>query len=216
MSDKHGLIQIFARAPVLGRVKRRLAEDVGDNAALHWYRILLTRTLMAARSLEQSRGSIAIEVWHPPLDNDYALTELLGDATLRLFPQTEGNLGTKMQSALTDGLNRANRVLLIGADCPVWSSETLLGVFDSLQAPGDCTLVPAEDGGYVGIGIMGGVPEIFSGIDWGTPVVMSQTRHQAKLQGVSLSELSPLWDIDVVADLERWLALEPHLPRPIG
>jgi len=63
---------------------------------------------------------------------------------------------------------------------------------------------------------MGGVPEIFSGIDWGTPVVMSQTRHQAKLQGVSLSELSPLWDIDVVADLERWLALEPHLPRPIG
>jgi len=216
MSDNDGLIQIFARAPVLGRVKRRLAEDVGDNAALHWYRMLLMRTVMVARSLEQSFEGVAIEVWHPPLDDDYALTELLGDATLPLFPQAEGDLGVKMQSALTDGLNRANRVLLMGADCPVWTRETLSGVFDSLRAPGDCTLVPAEDGGYVGIGVMGGVPEIFSGIDWGTPSVLGQTRHQAELQGVTLSELSPLWDIDVVADLERWLSLEPHLPRPIG
>jgi len=216
MSDNDGLIQIFARAPVLGRVKRRLAEDVGDNAALHWYRMLLMRTVMVARSLEQSFEGVAIEVWHPPLDDDYALTELLGDATLPLFPQAEGDLGVKMQSALTDGLNRANRVLLMGSDCPVWTRETLSGVFDSLRAPGDCTLVPAEDGGYVGIGVMGGVPEIFSGIDWGTPSVLGQTRHQAELQGVTLSELSPLWDIDVVEDLERWLSLEPHLPRPIG
>ncbi|MGA0170605.1 MAG: TIGR04282 family arsenosugar biosynthesis glycosyltransferase [Pseudomonadales bacterium] len=216
MSDSNALIQIFARAPVLGRVKRRLAEDVGHNAALHWYRILLTRTLTAARSLAQSFEGVAIEVWHPPFDDDFALTELLGDATLRLFPQAEGDLGVKMQSALTDGLNRANRVLLMGADCPVWTRETLSAVFGSLRAPGDCTLVPAEDGGYVGIGVMGGVPEIFSGIDWGTSAVLNQTRRQGELRGVTLSELSPLWDIDVVADLERWLALEPHLPRPIG
>lgn len=216
MSDSNALIQIFARAPVLGRVKRRLAEDVGDNAALHWYRMLLTRTVMVARSLEQSLEGMAVEVWHPPLDDDYALTELLGDATLPLFPQAEGDLGVKMQSALTDGLNRANRVLLMGADCPVWTREILLGAIDSLQSLGDCTLVPAEDGGYVGIGIMGRVPEIFSGIDWGTPGVLGQTRHQANLQGVSLSELNPLWDIDVVADLERWLSLEPNLARPIG
>ncbi len=216
MLDSNVLIQIFARAPVLGRVKRRLAEDVGDNAALHWYRILLTRTLTAARSLERSLEGVAIEVWHPPFDDDYALTDLLGDATLRLFPQAEGDLGVKMQSALTDGLNRANRVLLMGADCPVWTRETLLGVFDSLQASGDCTLVPAEDGGYVGIGIMGRVPEIFSGIDWGTPAVLGQTRREAELRGLTLSELSPLWDVDEVTDLERWLSLEPHLPRPIG
>jgi rSAM/selenodomain-associated transferase 1 len=216
MSDSNALIQIFARAPVLGRVKRRLAEDVGDNAALHWYRMLLTRTVMVARSLERLLEGMAVEVWHPPFDDDYALTELLGDATLPLFPQAEGDLGVKMQSALTDGLNRANRVLLMGADCPVWTRETLLGVIDSLQAPGDCTLVPAEDGGYVGIGVMGRVPEIFSGIDWSTPGVLGQTRHQAELQGVTLSELNPLWDIDVVADLERWLSLEPNLARPIG
>jgi len=76
--------------------------------------------------------------------------------------------------------------------------------------------VPAADGGYVGVGVSGSVPHLFSDIDWGTDRVMQQTREKASDQGVSIGEMSPLWDVDVAADLNRWLAMEPHLPRPIA
>ena len=36
---------VFARAPVLGAVKRRLARDIGDRAALRFHRQTLHRLL---------------------------------------------------------------------------------------------------------------------------------------------------------------------------
>ena len=62
----------------------------------------------------------------------------------------------------------------------------------------------------------GSVPRLFSDIDWGTGRVMEQTRERASEQDVSISEMSHLWDVDIAADVNRWLAMEPHLPRPIA
>ncbi|MEL0153947.1 MAG: hypothetical protein VW779_12060, partial [Halieaceae bacterium] len=76
MSEGVNLIQIFARAPVLGRTKRRLASELGESAALHWYRVLLARTLATTRQL----ADVAIEVWHPADDDDNPLMELINDA----------------------------------------------------------------------------------------------------------------------------------------
>jgi len=211
MSEGANLIQIFARAPVLGQTKRRLASELGEGAALHWYRVLLARTLATVRQLPD----VTIEVWHPVEDDDYPLMELINDASVGLYPQASGDLGQKMSNALEVGLTRSERVLLIGADCPVWTTSLLRQAIDGISSA-SALFVPAADGGYVGVGVSGSVPHLFTDIDWGTGRVMEQTRERASEQGVSLTEMAPLWDVDVAADLNRWLAMEPHLPRPIA
>ena len=95
MSEGASLIQIFARAPVLGRTKRRLASELGESAALHWYRVLLARTLATTRQL----ADVEIEVWHPAEDDDYPLMELVNDSPVGLYPQASGDLGLKMLNA---------------------------------------------------------------------------------------------------------------------
>lgn len=211
MSEGANLIQIFARAPVLGRTKRRLASELGESAALHWYRVLLARTLATTRQL----SDVVIEVWHPAEDDDYPLMELINDASVGLHPQVSGDLGLKMANALEVGVTRSERVLLIGADCPVWTVSLLRQAFNQI-ASRSALFIPAEDGGYVGVGVSGSVPHLFGDIDWGTDRVMEQTRERASKQGILLSEMPPLWDVDVAADLNQWLAKEPHLPRPIA
>lgn len=211
MSEGANLIQIFARAPVLGRTKRRLASELGESAALHWYRVLLARTLATARQL----SDVVIEVWHPAEDDDYPLMELINDASVGLHPQVSGDLGLKMANALEVGVTRSERVLLIGADCPVWTVSLLRQALNQI-ASRSALFIPAEDGGYVGVGVSGSVPHLFGDIDWGTDRVMEQTRERASKQGILLSEMPPLWDVDVAADLNQWLAKEPHLPRPIA
>ena len=196
---------------MLGRTKRRLASELGESAALHWYRVLLARTLATTRQL----ADVAIEVWHPADDDDYPLMELINDASVGLHPQVSGDLGLKMSNALEVGLTRSERVLLIGGDCPVWTTSLLRQAMDGISSP-SALFVPAADGGYVGVGVSGSVPHLFSDIDWGTDRVMKQTRDRASEHGVSLNEMAPLWDVDVAADLNRWLAMEPHLPRPIA
>ena len=211
MSEGANLIQIFARAPVLGRTKRRLASELGESAALHWYRVLLARTLATTRQL----SDVVIEVWHPAEDDDYPLMELINDASVGLHPQVSGDLGLKMANALEVGVTRSERVLLIGADCPVWTVSLLRQALNQI-ASRSVLFIPAEDGGYVGVGVSGSVPHLFGDIDWGTDRVMEQTRERASKQGILLSEMPPLWDVDVAADLNQWLAKEPHLPRPIA
>ena len=211
MSEGANLIQIFARAPVLGRTKRRLASELGESAALHWYRVLLARTLATTRQL----SDVVIEVWHPAEDDDYPLMELINDASVSLHPQVSGDLGLKMANALEVGVTRSERVLLIGADCPVWTVSLLRQALNQI-ASRSVLFIPAEDGGYVGVGVSGSVPHLFGDIDWGTDRVMEQTRERASKQGILLSEMPPLWDVDVAADLNQWLAKEPHLPRPIA
>ena len=154
-------------------------------------------------------------MWHPAEDDDYPLMELIQDASVALYHQASGDLGQKMSNALEVGLTRSERVLLIGADCPVWTTSLLRQAIDGISSS-SALFVPASDGGYVGVGVSESVPRLFSDIDWGTDRVMEQTRERASEQGVSLSEMSPLWDVDVAADVNRWLAMEPHLPRPIA
>ena len=93
----------------------------GESAALHWYRVLLARTLATARELVD----VEIEVWRPAEDDDYPLMELINDASVGLYPQASGDLGQKMFNALEVGLTRSERVLPIGADCPVWTTSLL-------------------------------------------------------------------------------------------
>jgi len=203
------VLQIFAKAPVLGRVKTRLGRVIGAVAALHWYRILVHRTLMIA-----SRVPAEVQVWCPYEDDPFELEQLVDGLGMTFYQQCSGDLGRRMEFALQAGLGFGPRVLLIGADCPVWTPEALTSAGQALSAA-SMVLVPADDGGYVGIGVSESVPPVFEGVSWSSASVTSQTRRMMAQAGVDWLELPTLWDVDRPDDLDRWLKAEPNLPRPI-
>jgi glycosyltransferase A (GT-A) superfamily protein (DUF2064 family) len=68
----------------------------------------------------------------------------------------------------------------------------------------DAVLIPAEDGGYVLIGLRQPLPQVFADITWSTPQVLAQTRERLQAAGASWQELPALWDVDEPADWNRW------------
>jgi hypothetical protein len=101
-------------------------------------------------------------------------------------------------------------VLLIGSDCPLLTPDYLARGLAALQRH-DLVLGPAEDGGYVMVGLRQPRPALFKGLDWGTGRVLEQTLEIAADQGLSTELLPPLWDVDRAGDLGRLARLDDEL-----
>jgi uncharacterized protein len=94
-------------------------------------------------------------------------------------------------------------LLLIGTDCPPLRPRHLRRAAQALLAGVDAVFYPADDGGYVLVGLRQPQAALFERIAWSTPEVMAQTRDRARAQGLHWRELETLWDVDVPADLDR-------------
>jgi glycosyltransferase A (GT-A) superfamily protein (DUF2064 family) len=92
--------------------------------------------------------------------------------------------------------------VLIGTDCPWLEPGHIDHLHDALAAH-DAAFLPAEDGGYVAVGLARAVPELFAGIAWGGARVMRQTRERAVCVGATLAQTGCLPDVDLPADLDR-------------
>ena len=120
-----------------------------------------------------------------------------------------GDLGARMQAACRHHFARRpdQPLLLIGTDCAVLAPGHLQQAALALQHR-DAVLIPAEDGGYVMIGLRRPAPEVFEGIAWSTAEVLAQTRQQLKRASLTWAELPALWDVDEPADWQRLQELE--------
>ena len=98
-------------------------------------------------------------------------------------------------------------LLIVGTDCPVLTVDHLQQAADVLQTQ-DAVLIPAEDGGYVLIGLRRALPEVFDGVEWSTPQVLAQTQARLRAAGASWQELPTLWDVDEPADWARWQEMQ--------
>ena len=76
-------------------------------------------------------------------------------------------------------------------------------------------LTPAEDGGYVLIGLAAHEPELFREIPWGGDEVLERTAGRAREAGIPLELLEPWYDVDRPEDLAR-LAAELREPGATG
>lgn len=85
---------------------------------------------------------------------------------------------------------------MIGTDCPALSAAHLR---EAARTLGDnhAAAIPAEDGGYVLIGMKQPAQEVFAGIDWGSKRAMSQSRQRLAAMGWRWSEPDLLWDVDL-------------------
>ena len=206
-------LQIFAKNPVPGQVKTRLASTIGDEDAAALYCDLVERTLSLANAARAAGVIDRIELWCAP-DIDAPMFAIWRDRhRVELKRQTGRDLGAKMKNALESALVNRQRAIVIGTDCPAMDLAYLARAVAALDDHA-AVLGPAEDGGYVLVGLSRAV-DAFSGVPWSAPNTMVATREQLRRERVRWAELPPLWDIDEPADLDRWQALAPSLaPRP--
>lgn len=195
---QHRLI-VFARAPVTGRVKTRLARAIGSRAAAAVQRQLIERTLDSAR---RSRFSM-IEMWCTPDKHHPFFTECGKKHGLHLHSQNGNDLGDRMFHAFS---RSASPAILIGCDCPTITPTYLEQAAACLDAGYDAVLGPTEDGGYGVIGLKKPSQTPFCGIAWGTARVAEQTRRVMATHNWRWHELAMLWDIDWPSDLQRALS----------
>jgi rSAM/selenodomain-associated transferase 1 len=199
------LLLVFAREPVAGRVKTRLAATLGAEAAAAAYRDLIDATLAYAIDARTQGIVAAIEIWcTPDPDSPFfqTLAQRFGVARRR---QGSGDLGDRMSEAIDDALARSPAALLIGTDCPALGVAGLAEAATALAAS-QVVLGPAEDGGFVLVGTR--VPVRFDGVRWSTARTLSDTRASLARAEVCWVELAASWDVDEPADLARWKALE--------
>lgn len=202
---------IFAKAPEPGKVKTRLIPALGAAGAADLHRRLVQHAIGVAT--EAAPGPV--ELWCAPDAHHPFFAECRRDFGVALRSQGEGGLGERMQRAFDATLARSRGAVLIGSDIPALSAGHLRDADRALREGYDCVLGPAEDGGYVLIGLMRPDPELFHGIHWGGPDVLAETRRRiARLQR-RCRELPVLWDVDRPEDLARLPEnLWPRTPKP--
>jgi rSAM/selenodomain-associated transferase 1 len=193
------LLQQFARYPRQGRVKTRLARSLGVKEACRVHETLLERS---ARTLLGARLG-AVELWLDEVSAHPLIDDLVAAGMQGPRQQAGADLGDRMAHALASGLRRAQRVVLVGSDCPGLNARYLRDAFAALESS-DLVFGPAEDGGYVLVGCRSIDARLFSGIRWGSAQVLEQSMAQAKALGRKVDLLEALYDVDESEDLERW------------
>jgi rSAM/selenodomain-associated transferase 1 len=192
---------VFVRAPELGRVKTRLAAELGAPLALAIHRYLGCRLADEVRRLQHHR----VIVHYTGNHGAASVGEWLGN-DLRLRPQVDGNLGDRMRAAIGAALaDGASRVVIVGTDCPSLDSAGIETAFRALGSA-DVVLGPATDGGYYLIGMSRLYPSLFENIPWSSPETLRVTVERARELGLSVAMLEERRDVDTADDWRDWLA----------
>ncbi|MGD8710945.1 MAG: TIGR04282 family arsenosugar biosynthesis glycosyltransferase [Ectothiorhodospiraceae bacterium] len=190
---------VFAKAPVAGRVKTRLAGAYGSRGAARIYANLLDHTLRNAAAV----GGVQLQLWASP-NRHPRLRSLAGCHGIPVRVQPPGDLGRRMDRALRRSLVGARAACIMGGDCPALTPASIHQAFQELDLGVDAVFVPAEDGGYALVGLRRPVPGLFQAVPWGSAEVMRVTRRRLRAQGIRWRELAPSFDVDRPADVRRW------------
>jgi rSAM/selenodomain-associated transferase 1 len=191
-------IAVFAKAPVAGRVKTRIARAIGPERAALLHERLVRQALATARAAALD----GVELWCEPDTTHPFFLECARQYRARLCRQHGADLGERMAHAFAQAQDEGRGLVLIGADCPALEAQDLRDAALALEQH-DAVFAPAEDGGYVLVALRRAHASLFSAMPWGSGEVMERTRERARAAGLSVKELRALWDVDRPADLER-------------
>jgi uncharacterized protein len=189
-------IAVLAKAPVSGLAKTRLIPALGAARAARLQARLMERAVEAACA----SGTGPVTVWATPDETHAAFQALRTRRDVALARQPQGDLGARMLAALKAS---GGPTLVIGTDCPVMMPAHLRMAADVLRGGADAVVCPAEDGGYVLIGMRKPLAALFAGMAWSTDAVMAETRRRMRYHKLSWQEPMTLWDVDRPEDLPR-------------
>jgi rSAM/selenodomain-associated transferase 1 len=189
---------IFIKNSIPGKVKTRLAKDVGDAEALRIYQQLLAHTQTITQAFPY-----ATFLWYSdfiPTEDDWS------PAHYTKKVQAGGDLGQRMSHAFTEAFESGYQpVIIIGSDCPTLTSGLLLSTLEKLQNH-DFVIGPATDGGYYLLAMRTFVPTVFENKSWSTDAVLESTLRDIAQANQTVCQLPALSDIDTLDDWEQFKA----------
>jgi len=184
---------IMAKLPIAGRVKTRLAREVGTVEATRFYRV--TGRLLLMRLARQPFWTT-----HLAVSPDTGITSPVWPRHVRRIPQGGGDLGVRMHQPM--------RTLPPGPVCVVGTDIPAIRVADvrrAFRALGRCDAVfgPADDGGFWLVGMRRRPRLVFpyDGVRWSRSDTLAAV--ETNLSDVRFERTSRLSDVDNRADLVR-------------
>lgn len=188
------VVILFCRVPRIGKVKTRLARDIGAAQALRFYRATLQATIRTLGHLSQCETVLCVTP-------DSAVCARDWPAGLRLVPQGGGDLGQRMARAL-DRFRDRDRIL-IGGDIPDMRPHHLRQALVAVRR-NHATFGPAADGGFWLVGLRRGIrsPDLFRDVRWSHPETLADSlRGLPRAWRVGMA--SRLNDVDDLGDYRR-------------
>jgi rSAM/selenodomain-associated transferase 2/rSAM/selenodomain-associated transferase 1 len=197
---------VFTRYPEPGKTKTRLIPCLGPQGAAALQRRMTEHLLANVRRLRAVRPT-ALEIRYAG-GSRQLMQGWLG-AGLMYTPQSNGDLDRRMGRAFNDAFGcGVDAAVIIGTDIPGITAEILHQAFAALQNR-DLVFGPACDGGYYLIGMHNNsfgraLPQLFSGIPWGSADVLDLSLKVAAKIGLTVALLEKLQDVDRPEDIRIW------------
>jgi len=198
---KENLLLVFTKNPVAGKVKTRLAKDIGDLKALEIYKFLLehsaqfTATVNASKQVYYSDSVNMDDIWDNKL---YSKRKQEGE-----------DLGKRMLNAFENGFREGfESVIVIGSDMYDIDTIDIEYAFQELENH-DYVIGPASDGGYYLLGMKALNSKVFRNKVWGTSSVLKDTMEDLRDADVKLLETRN--DVDLLEDIESHPAFQNFL-----
>jgi len=190
---------IFSKPPLPGQCKSRLIPALGEQGAAELQAELIHRCLQ-----ECCQAHLCPTEYWCASDKNHAFCQNLQENYPVTLRQQEGrDLGDRMFHALSSPSLQTYSII-IGTDCPQMSRDYLCKAIEALKAGADIVIGPAEDGGYVLLGLREADENLFKNIQWGGEDVFKMTCGHIQQLNLSSSVLETLWDVDRPEDYLRY------------
>lgn len=194
---------VFAKAPRIGDVKRRLAAGIGDGAAWRFYSATSRQVL---RRVARDPGW---RCWLAVTPDRFSTKGRFWPAEIARIPQGPGGLGDRMARPIRN--LPPGPVVIIGTDIPALGACHIRAAFDALRS-NDVVFGPAGDGGYWLIGLNRcprrrefAATGLFTGVRFSTAAALADTRANLDPR-FRVAMLERLDDVDDAPAFARWRA----------
>lgn len=207
---KKSAVVLFTKMPEKGKVKTRLAEKIGNQNAVDFYKVCCENCFEKIREIK----SVSKYVFINENENSSEVQNWIGNE-FNIEVQAGKDLGEKLFNACIDIFSKKyDKIVILGTDIPDISSDIIQKAFTALDES-DFVIGPSDDGGYYLIGMNQLNKEIFENINWSTEKVLEQTIKKIKNGRYTYTTLTRLKDIDYLEDLENWSETNKNDMHPV-
>jgi len=196
--ERENILIVFVKYPEPGKVKTRIARELGAERAAHIYSQMAKRIIGKVWRPDAYRAVIFFDPQYREMD----VRSWLGIDNVSYAPQSTGTIGDKMSNAFERVFSEgAGKAVLIGTDVPEITADIVITACGMLNDT-DVVLGPSYDGGYYLIGLRRFEPALFRDIDWGTATVFDRTLNRIIEKNLSHKSLDTLKDVDTAGDID--------------
>jgi len=205
------ILALFAKAPVPGQVKTRLATEISLASAAALYEAMLLDIL----DQHAAERDCARALWFAPAVAR-GWFEKFEAAGWRILPQVGPDLASRMATLFRVHADEGfERIVLRGTDSPTLPAARVAEAFEALERA-ELVLCPDRDGGYNLIGLRAACDGLFA-LELSNSSVLSRTLANARTHDLRAELLPAHHDVDTHEDLLRlYPALDPErTPRTL-